>query len=463
MMARDMSALEDFVLERMGKTKLSGVSMAVVKDGEVIYQRGFGLANREQGIPATPETNYCIGSVTKSFTCLGIMQLQERGLLSIDDPVEKFLPLEVKPSGETIRIRHLMSHTSGIPALAYLENLLRYHHGAIDYSVPVANLDDMLAFVNGARGWAVTRPGERWFYLNEGFILLGGIIEKVSGQKYAQYIREHILLPLGMARSFHAYDLAKADKQMATPYALDKDGRHVAREYPWGQAEADGGLISNALDMAKYVTMYLNNGKGPGGHIVSLESIEAMSTPVVRTPGEDIGTGKPAAFYGLGLNVSDFFGHKMVGHGGAMYVATAGMRFLPELGTGAVTLVNGSGYAPLNMVDFALALVTGKDPWDLDMLRTEKILEDLTGYYETYKGTHRAEVRRDGDYLIVENKHNYGSVSSTLVPFDLDSGHSRFHVYGSGHRQVVEFFCEGDCVQLLHERYLYRRTGKLQS
>ena len=92
-MARDMSALEDFVLERMGKTKLSGVSMAVVKDGEVIYQRGFGLANRERGIPATPETNYCIGSVTKSFTCLGIMQLQERGLLSIDDPVEKFLPL----------------------------------------------------------------------------------------------------------------------------------------------------------------------------------------------------------------------------------------------------------------------------------------------------------------------------------------------------------------------------------
>ena len=462
-MATDMSALEDFVLERMGKTHLSSVAMAVVKNGEVIYQRGFGLANREKGIPATPETNYCIGSVTKSFTCLGIMQLQEKGLLSIGDPVEKFLPLQVKPSGEAIRIKHLMSHTSGIPALAYLENLLRYHHGAIDYSVPVASIDDMLAFVNGAADWVVTKPGERWFYLNEGFILLGGIIEKVSCQPYATYIREHILLPLGMTRSFHDYDLAKADKQMATPYALDKDNRHIAREYPWGQAQADGGLISNALDMAKYVTMYLNNGRGPGGPIVSPESIATMSTPVVRTPNEDIATGSPAAFYGLGLNISDFLGHRSVGHSGAMYVSTAGMRFLPELRIGGVALVNGSGYAPMTMVDFALAQVIGKDPWELEALRAEKVLEGLTGYYETYKSTHRAEVRRDGDYLIVENKHNYGSVSSTLVPFDLDPAHPRFYLYGSGHRQVIEFFCSGDSVQLLHERYLCRKTGKLQS
>ncbi len=462
-MAQDMSALEDFVLERMGKTHLSSVAMAVVRNGEVIYQRGFGLADREKGIPATPGTDYCIGSVTKSFTCLGIMQLQEKRLLSIDDPVEKFLPLKVKPHGETIRIKHLMSHTSGIPALAYLENLLRYHHRAIDYSVPVTNIDDMLVFVNGAADWVVTKPGERWFYLNEGFILLGGIIEKVSGQPYATYIREHILLPLGMARSFHDYDLAKADKQMATPYALDRDSRHVAREYAWGQAQADGGLISNALDMAKYVTMYLNTGKGPGGTIVSPESITTMFTPVVRTPNEDILTGSPAAFYGLGLNISDFFGHRAVGHGGAMYVATAGMRFLPELGIGGVALVNGSGYAPPTMVDFALALAIGEDPWQLQALRIEKILEGLTGYYETYKGTHRAEVHRDGDYLVVENKHNFGSVSSTLVPFDLDPAHPRFHLYGSGHRQVVEFFCSGESVQLLHERYLYRKTGKLLS
>jgi CubicO group peptidase (beta-lactamase class C family) len=207
----NLQALETFVLERMSKTKLSAVSLAIVDGDRIIYERGFGLRNRELGLPATPATNYNIGSVTKSFTCVAIMQLQEKGLLSIEDPVDKFVDLRLKPFGEPVLIRHLMSHTSGLPATAYLENLLRYHHGATDRLLPLGNVADMLTFMNGAEDWVETRPGERWFYLNEGYVLLGAIIEQVTGRPYADYIREEILLPLGMARSFHQKALADSD------------------------------------------------------------------------------------------------------------------------------------------------------------------------------------------------------------------------------------------------------------
>lgn len=452
---------ERFVLDKMGQTKLSAVSIALVSGDEIIYERGFGLANRELGIAATPRTNYCIGSVTKSFTCLSIMQLQERGLLSVDDPVERFLPLTVRPFGETICIKHLMSHTSGLPALAYLENVLRHHHGAVDRPLPIGGVADMLAFVNGAADWVETKPGERWFYLNEGYILLGGIIEKVSGKKYADYVRENILLPLGMTRSFHQRDLFKADDDVAVPYVLDKDGRHLVREYPWGQAEADGGLISNALDMAKYIRMYLNDGMGQHGSIVHKQSIDAMTQKAVRTPPEDIHTGEAASYYGYGLGTSEFFGRLMVGHSGAMYAATAALRFIRSDRVGAIVLANGTGYALTNIADYALASVLGKDPSDLPALKTEKVLDALTGVYETYKGTFSTTVRNKGDYLTLEYKSKYGSDSVSLVPFDLTFSHPRFWAYGAGRRYAVEFLHRNGNVELINERYKFRRIGRL--
>jgi CubicO group peptidase (beta-lactamase class C family) len=463
-MAERMAALEEFVLERMGRTHLSSVSIALVDGGEVIYQRGFGLSNRELGVAATPGTNYCIGSVTKSFTCLAIMQLQERGLLSVDDPVERFLPLTVKPGGELVRIRHLMSHSSGIPALAYLENVLRHHHGAADRYLPMGGVSDMLSFINGAADWAECKPGERWFYLNEGYALLGAIVEQVSGQKYADYVREHILLPLGMTRSAHQRDLVKADADVAVPYVVDKEGKHVASDYPWGQAEADGGLISNALDMTRYLEMYLNEGVGADGRrIVSPASIAAMSASEVRTPPESITTGEPAAYYGFGLSNSRFFGHRLVGHTGMMYVATAAMRFLPERKLGAVVLANGTGYSMANIADFALATALGEDPWALPALRTEQILDGLTGQYETYRGTFPATVRRKGDLLMLEFKNKHSEESVPLVPFDLNPEQSRFHTVGGGYRQVVAFSHRDAGVELLYERYKFRRTGLLPS
>lgn len=454
-MAQDMARLESLIQERMGQTKLAAVSLAIVKGDEIVYQRGFGLRDLEQGLPATPKTLYCIGSVTKSFTCMAILQLQERGLLRVDDPVDHHLPLRILPSGEPVRIRHLMSHSSGIPGLAYLENLLRHRHGASDRFLPLGSTADMLTFVNGAEDWAFSRPGERWFYLNEGYVLLGAIVEQVSGQPFAAYVKQQILQPLGMTRSTYDREAFGADSDAAVPYATNLEGKHLPREYTWGQAQADGGLVSSVDEMARYVGMYLAGGRG----LLQPESLAAMIAPAVAQPTLDVATDEPSGQYGFGLSTTDFFGRQLVAHSGMMYVATAAMQFLPEEGLGAVALANGTGYPLANLTSFALAEMLGEDPWQLPALRVEKVLAGLTGSYETYRGTYDAKVRRQGDFLMLEFKNRLSEMTVPLVPQDLNPECPRFYTLTGGRKLLVEFLVRDGQVDLIYERYRFRRVG----
>ncbi len=455
-MPRDFAKLEEFIQDRMGQTKLAGLSLAVVEGDQITYKRGFGLRNLEKGLAATPSTLYCIGSVTKSITCLAIMQLQEQGLLSVEDPVDRFLPLKVRPFGEPIRIKHLMSHTSGIPALAYLENVLSHHYGSVDKYLPIGSVDDMLTFINGAEDWVFTRPGERWFYFNEGYILLGGIVEKITGKPFAAYVQERILTPLEMNRSSWDQGRFTADGDAAVAYVTNLEGKHLANHYPWGQAIADGGLISSVEDMGRYIAMYLNGGRG----VARPESVLAMMTPQVATPPRDMVTGDPVSGYGFGLSEQDFFGRRLIGHSGAMYGATAGMQFLPDQKLGVVALANGTGYAMTTFTSFALAVLLGEDPWQMPALRTEKVLTELAGSYETYKGTYSCRIKRSGDFLMIEFKNKLSESSSPLVPVDLNPEHPRFFTLGGGRRSEVEFVCKDGQVDLIYERYRFRRTGK---
>ncbi|MEM4727886.1 MAG: serine hydrolase domain-containing protein, partial [Candidatus Bathyarchaeia archaeon] len=268
----------------MSETKLPGLSISAIKDGEVVYSRGFGFRDLATGRPATPETLYCIGSVTKSFTCISIMQLQEKGLLDVEDPVEKYLPLSLRSCGEPVKIWLLMSHTSGIPALAYAEAVIRHTMRASERWLPISGYRDMFTFMGEAEGWAYTKPGERWFYLNEGYILLGYVIEKVSGEGYVDYVRRHILEPLGMRRSFFYKDEVEGDPDAATPYIVTKEGERIPSTYPYGAILSDGGLISNALDMAEYIKMYLNYGEYKGFRVLGEDLIREMMKPRVKTP-----------------------------------------------------------------------------------------------------------------------------------------------------------------------------------
>lgn len=454
------AALEAFVQERMGQGNLAGMSLAVVKGSQLLYQRGFGMRDVEAGLPATPDTLYMIGSVTKSFACLAILQLQERGLLSVDDPVDRYLPLTLRPFGEPIRLRHLMSHTSGIPALGWAEAVLGYDQESGSPYLGIGSVEDMLTFVNGAGDWAHSRPGERWFYLNEGYAILGGVVEKVSGMPFADYVAQNILAPLGMGRSFFGRERLKAEQDAAVPYVVTPEGKRLAREYSYGQLAAAGGLISSVSDMARYLSMLLAGGSGPAGEIVSRKSLQAMMAPAVPTPPEDVLTGEPVSHYCWGLAVSDFFGRRLYGHGGSVGVATASLVFLPDEGLGAVALANGSGYPVSLFTSFALASLLGEDPWQHPALHCERVLTELAGVYEMYRGTVQVRVTRQGDFLGLQFKDRISDVTVPLVPLDLNSEPCRFTTLAGGRRLPAEFHRKAGAVELIYERAKYRRTGR---
>ena len=247
----EFSQLESFIFEKIGESKLPGVAVALVKDDQVIWTKGFGFRDIERGLSATPHSLYGIGSITKSFTALAIMQLVERSLLSLEDPVEKYIPFPVKPHGELVRIWHLLTHTSGIPALAYAEAVIRGATRAGQTCLPISGYSDMLTFLREANEWVLDKPGARWFYLNEGYILLGMIIEVCSGIKYAEYISKSIFEPLGMKRSFFEKQDVESDPDNATPYVVTDDGQRRPSTYAYGSILSDGGIISNVLDLAR--------------------------------------------------------------------------------------------------------------------------------------------------------------------------------------------------------------------
>jgi CubicO group peptidase (beta-lactamase class C family) len=323
--------------------------------------------------------------------------------------------------------------------------------------------DDMLTFLNGAGDWVYTRPGERWFYLNEGYVLLGAVIERVSGQSYNDYVHTHILRPLGMARtSFIAAD--GVDDETAVPYVITKDKEQRPSRYLNGRLTSDGGLISTVEDMTAYLKMFLARGRANGAAILSPSSTQAMLGRYVALPQEIYpgGEAMPIGHYGYGLSTyPDFFGHTLAGHGGAVLVSTAHLAFVPDRDIGVVVLANGTGYALQHIAYFALASMLGEDPWQIPGLRVERALQQLEGRYETYQGTYGATVTRAGDFLMLKIENKLLSQTVPLVPLNLDPARPRFFTLTLGRRLLIDFHVRPEGIEVIYERYRMRRVGNI--
>jgi CubicO group peptidase (beta-lactamase class C family) len=453
----DFSLLEDFIFEKMSKTHLPGLSIAIVKNDEVVYSRGFCFRDLEYGLRATPNTLYGIGSITKSFTALSIMQLAEKGKLSLEDFVSKYIPLNLKSMEEPIKIWHLLSHTSGIPALAYAEALIRYLTGAGEKWIPIASCEDILTFMREANQWALTKPGERWFYLNEGYVILGYIIEKLSNMSYEEYVKKKILEPLKMSRSFFKKEEVESDLDVATPYIITRDGECKKSVYPYG-ISADGGLISNVLDLARYITMFLNRGTYNGNTLISPDFIEEMEKPRIKLPLQIFG----GESYGYGLSITpNFLGNKLVSHGGSVLVYTAYMGYIPEKKIGIALMANGSGYPLSQMGLYGLALMLNGNPENLPFIKIERVYDMLTGLYETYKDTMKAQVVSKGGILQLEIKDKYTDMIIPLIPENIEGQVKKFYALQSGGKLPVEFIVEENKVELIYERYRLKKVSNL--
>lgn len=355
------------------ESQAPGMAIGVAVDGEPVHTAGLGFSDAEHQVPMTPDTVLGIGSITKSFTCVAVMQLQERGRLAVDDPVVKYLPgLRLPGVAEEqlrrITIAHLMTHTSGLPLLPLLFHALvpslrsdpsvAWHRLPADpeQTPPILTLDDLLAALASGDVQLLGEPGSWFSYSNEGYALLGAVIEAASDQPYEEYVTEHILRPAGMDRSsFIGRSPARADGPITQLYSINPEtGRPGATPGWWYSApfSAAGFLRSTVHDMLRYLEVFRTGGMVGDERILQPGSVEAMTSVHFSTA--------PRLGYGYGLHVwPDYHGLKVVEHGGGIKGTAAWVSCVRERGLTFVVLSNLGGVTPDRPVTGALNELVG--------------------------------------------------------------------------------------------------------
>lgn len=450
----DEKELRTLLAQAAAETTAPGIAASVAKNG-VPTAAATGLARLRPPQPTTPGTSYGIASITKTLTAIAVMQLVEQGRLSLDDPAEKYLPIELRVRGKPVTIEHLLSHTSGIPAPGYAEAQIAAITGSKSSWAPFGTAADVLAFLEkAARDWAVSEPGERYFYLNEGYIALGVVVERVSGQKYEEYIERHIAAPLGMRST----SIGSPREPSAAPYTYTPgQGFQEAPQPPY--VWSDGGGYSTALDLQRLTLTLLNRGRLGGEEILQPSSVEEMEKPRARLPWQPLGGGEDA--YGLGLIINNLPGlGKLIGHSGALPGYSSYMGYSRDQGS-TVTLLANTMMPARDYAAAILAAATGRDPWSLPAHRAARTASLLEGEYRGYQGLIAARLRRIGDALLLESVAPRGFLEAVLMPHDLsDPQRPVYAVHARGRLLLVEFRIGSDgAIEMIYERYRLVKRG----
>jgi CubicO group peptidase (beta-lactamase class C family) len=291
-------------------------SVLVAQDGKVLLDKAYGYANLEWDIPNTPTTKFRLGSITKQFTAASILMLEERGKLKVEDPVKKYMP-DAPPAWDKVTIFHLLTHTSGIPSFTSFPDYRSREAEAMTPEKLVAWFRDKpLEF----------EPGEKWNYSNSGYVLLGYLIEKVSGQSYSDFVQQNIFTPMGMKDS--GYDSNSAViAHRAAGYSRDKAGPVNAGFVHMSIPFSAGALYSTTGDLLRWEQGLF------GGKLLKPESLAKMITPFK----ED---------YAFGLSVSTKNGRKVIAHGGGIEGFNTFLAYYPDEKLVVAVLANLNGPFP---------------------------------------------------------------------------------------------------------------------
>jgi CubicO group peptidase (beta-lactamase class C family) len=355
--AQDMEKKVDEYIEAHIKNGTFSGSILIAHDGKVLLNKGYGMANIENDVPNTPETKFRLGSVTKQFTALAIMQLQEKGLLTVDEPLSKFIP--DYPNGEKITIHHLLTHTSGIPNITDLSELqnIKMLNSPVEKTIEVFK-HKPLEFT----------PGEKYQYSNSGYILLGYIIEKVSGKSYEAYLKENIFDPLDMKDS--GYDHYRTIlKHRAAGYFPGKDDVVNAEYIDMSIPHGGGGLYSTIKDMYRWDrALYTEK-------LVKKSSLDKMFTPFKND-------------YGYGWKIEQQFNRNCIRHAGGIEGFAAQISRYPDDNACVIVLSNFQ-HATVNDIGRDLAAILFGEKYELPA--ELKVVEIDPCIYDAYVGTYEFE------------------------------------------------------------------------
>jgi CubicO group peptidase (beta-lactamase class C family) len=417
---------EDFAAGLIERSGIPAAAVALARHGEVVYEHGFGHRDAARSLPVTPDTRFGLGSVTKSFPCLSIVQLAEAGKLAVTDPVVRWLPSfrfpgpAGKAQAERVTIHNFMTHSSGLPPEPSLlharaasicadPDLDRMH--PVPMGIPadirsweqVTTYEELMALMARQDFALLGGPGDIINYSNEGYVLLAAIVEQASGLSFADYLQAHILDPLDLRRTGLYTRSTPPLEPEVIPFAVDTSSgtREVFPSPAWwdqGSMFGNGGLKSTTQDLLRYLEIYRTGGISHGQRVLSEAGIATMTTPHQPIPA---GGG-----YGYGLRVLDVPGlGKVVEHGGGNKGVATQVVVLPEHGITAVALTNLANAPASKLAYGAVNAELGRSPetpWTEYPQHTVEPgrLQRYVGEYEGQPGTTVRFQERDGSLYL---------------------------------------------------------------
>lgn len=383
--AHAADSIADAIIKR---GRVAALSIAVIRGRDTLVMKGYGMADIENEVPATPRTVYRIGSVTKQFTSVAIMQLVEQGKLSLDDDVTKYVP-NAPTHGRRVLVRHLLNHSSGIPSYTDVGgNLGRIIRQDLPKDSLIATVkDDSLQF----------EPGSHFYYNNTGYFLLGMIIERVTGKPYGEYLHDVLFAPNGLSSTVYC-SVTPLIKHRAQGYDARPTGLvnadYISMDLPY----AAGSLCSTVGDLAAW-TRLLHSGK-----LVKESSFASMTTPAKLT------SGRPMQ-YGFGLFMDTLGTHRRIHHGGGINGFISELAYYPDDSLTVVVLSN-TAPAPsdevadnLARVAFGMPLLPDEPVAPADLPISSDEITRLSGNYKVTwpDGSKRnARIYANGQQLMLQ-------------------------------------------------------------
>lgn len=335
----DLEAKVDAYIQVHLQQKTFSGSILMARGDHILLKKGYGMANLEHNVVNTPKTKFRLGSITKQFTATVIMQLQEKGLLQINDPIKNYYP--DYPHGEIIAFHHLLTHTSGIPSFT----------GFLEYGemmIKPLSLEEIISTFKDKP--LEFEPGEKFKYSNSGYVLLGYLVEKISGQPYAEYIQKNIFEPLEMINSGYDYNHMVLPNR-ASGYSLNKDefinAAYIDMKIPHGA----GAIYSTVEDL------YIWDRALYTERILSKDSLEKMFTPFKSN-------------YAYGWSVRDLFDRKLIGHSGGINGFVTNIARFPDEDACIIVLSN-LDRSQMSKISLDLAAILFGEPYELPIKKKE--------------------------------------------------------------------------------------------
>lgn len=342
-----------------------GAAILITQDGQTLLRKGYGLANLEWQIPVSTETVFRIGSVTKQFTAVLTLMLMEQGKLSLQDPIEKFVP-DYPTHGHLITVEHLLTHTSGIKSYTDMKSW------PADWGKNFS-LDELISYFKyQPMNFA---PGQKWSYSNSGYILLGAIIEKCTGITYSQFLQESICEPLGMKSTWLELPGLIIPRR-AEGYSKGAKGYQTAAHINMTQPLAAGGIVSTVGDLALWDAALYR------GKLITAENLHRAHTPINLPDGS-------STHYGYGWGIHAFEGLEVIDHAGGIHGFVCHVLRFPSKRIFAAMLTNSDtpSQSPENATFRGALLALGstfREPEKVGLLEEEAL--KFVGKYEMESG-----------------------------------------------------------------------------